>query len=229
VSGEPAAKPKRTVHRERDKRLPELIEAATRVFFEKGYRHAPVQEMADQLGILKGSIYHYVSSKEDLLALVLEAAHEHSMGLVAQVTAMDAPPLERLHEHFRLHTLWYLHDPEHVTVFFRDWQYLTGERLESIVEHRRGYDRFLRGLLRECRAAGQLDDHIDEKYISFFLLGALNSAPTWYRRDGRESAETIARTFADLCVSTVLGISALASKDVGSPRAGRPRSLRSSG
>ncbi len=227
MAGERAAKPKRTVRRERDKRLPELIEAATRVFFVKGYRDAAVQEMADQLGILKGSVYHYVSSKEDLLALVLEAAHEHSMQLVGQVSAMDAPPIERLHEHFRLHVLWYLRNPEHVTVFFRDWRYLTGERLDLVVQHRRGYDRFLRGLLAECRAAGQMSDQIDEKYVSFFLLGALNSAPTWYRRGGRDSAESIARTFADLCVSTVRGMQDLPMSDVAKPRPVRARSSRS--
>jgi TetR/AcrR family transcriptional regulator, cholesterol catabolism regulator len=207
--GEAVTSSGQTARRERDKRLPEVLDAAVRVFWEKGYSAATVQDIADALGILKGSLYHYVSGKEDLLAQVLEAAHADSMRLTELVAAMDAPPLRKLHEHFRLHMLWYLHRPEHVTVFFRDWRFLTGERLHLVTERRRGYDRFLRELLAQCQRAGDLADDVDLKYVSFFLLGAMNAAPSWYRRDGRDSAETLALSFADLCVSTVLGTRSL--------------------
>lgn len=195
----------RPAGRERDKRLPELRDAAVRVFWEKGYSAATVQDVADALGILKGSLYHYVSSKEDVLAQVLDAAHAHSTQLSERVAASDRAPLDKLHELFRLHVEWYLEQPEHVTVFFRDWRFLTGERLQVVTERRRGYDRFLRDLLEQCRAAGDVAEDVDLKYVSFFLLGALNASPNWYRRDGRDSAQEVASTFADLCVATVLG------------------------
>lgn len=198
------------VRRERNKRQPELLDAAIKVFWEKGYSAAAVQDIADELGLLKGSVYHYVSSKEDLLMQVLDAAHSQTAELIARVKELDATPRERLHEHFRLHVLWYLGRIEHVTVFFREWRFVTGERLELVVERRRGYDRFLRGLLEDCRAAGDLAADQDVKYVSFFLLGALNTAPSWYRRDGADSPETIATRFADLCVATVLGTRSLA-------------------
>jgi TetR/AcrR family transcriptional regulator, cholesterol catabolism regulator len=195
----------RTVRRERDKRLPEVLNAAVRVFWEKGYSAATIQDIADELGLLKGSVYHYVSGKEDLLGQLIEAAHAHTVQLMEQVSTMDAPPLVKLHEHFRLHARWYLDQPELVTVFFREWRFLTGERLQVVTERRRSYDRYLRTLLVQCQEVGDLATGIDVKYVSFFLLGALNTAPSWYRRDGRDSADTIARNFADLCVSTVLG------------------------
>jgi AcrR family transcriptional regulator len=198
----------RTSRRERDKRLPEVLDAAVSVFFAKGYSAASVQDIADSLGLLKGSVYHYVSSKEELLALLLDEAHLQSGRLMEQVGALDRPPLEKLREHFRLHMRWYLDRTEHVTVFFREWRFLTGGRLATVMDRRQNYDRFLRGLLAECRAAGDLDPDVDLKYISFFLLGALNTAPSWYRRDGPDSAEEVAAQFAELCVSTVLGTSA---------------------
>jgi AcrR family transcriptional regulator len=205
VNGDRGTKPGRTVQRERDKRFPELLNAAVMVFWEKGYSAASVQDIADALGLLKGSVYHYVSSKEELLNQVLEAAHAHSAELMRQVSAMDAPPLAKVHEHFRLHALWYLNQPEHVTVFFREWRFLTGERLQLVTERRRGYDRYLRSLLVQCQEAGDLAAGVDVKYLSFFLLGALNTVPSWYRRDGEDPAETIARSFADLCTGTVIG------------------------
>jgi len=199
----------RAVSRERDKRLPEVLNAAVKVFWEKGYSAATIQDIADELGLLKGSVYHYVSSKEDLLSQVLESAHAHSARLMGQVSAMDAPPLVKLHEHFRLHARWYLDQPELVTVFFREWRFLTGERLQLVSERRRSYDRYLRDLLVQCQETGDLAPGVDVKYVSFFLLGALNTTPSWYRQDGQDSADTIAGNFADLCVSTVLGTRAI--------------------
>lgn len=195
--------------RERNKRAPELLDAAVKVFWDKGYSAASVQDIADELGLLKGSVYHYVSSKEDLLMQVLDAAHAQTTHLMARVSELDVPPARRLHEHFRRHVLWYLERIEHVTVFFREWRFVTGENLVLVTERRRDYDRFLRGLLEDCRAAGDLAEDQDVKYVSFFLLGALNTAPSWYRRDGEDSAETIAARSADLCVATVLGTRAL--------------------
>jgi len=96
-------------------------------------------------------------------------------------------------------------------VFFREWRFLTGERLQLVTDRRRSYDRFLRTLLVQGQEAGDLATGVDVKYVSFFLLGALNTAPSWYRRDGRDFADTIARNFADLCVSTVLGTRAVLS------------------
>ncbi|MDX6361124.1 MAG: hypothetical protein QOC85_127, partial [Streptomyces sp.] len=90
-------------------------------------------------------------------------------------------------------------------VFFREWRFLSGARLGAVVEQRRDYDRFLRALLAECRAHGDLAPDADLRYASFFLLGALNTAPSWYRRGGPDTADDVAIRFADLCVATVLG------------------------
>ena len=84
------------------KRDREVLDAAARVFYERGYSDASVQDVADELGILKGSLYHYISSKEDLLFRLLDGTHAEVSRILDEVSALDLPPLERLHEYVRL-------------------------------------------------------------------------------------------------------------------------------
>ena len=66
----------------REERWAELIEVATQVFYEKGYDGASLQDIADRLGMLKGSLYYYIQSKEDLLFDVISAVHRDGLAVV---------------------------------------------------------------------------------------------------------------------------------------------------
>src|SRR4051812_4368664 len=72
----------------------EVLDAAARVFARRGYADASVQDVADELGILKGSLYHYIRAKEDLLFWLLEAVHGDVQQILAEVAAEEglAPP-----------------------------------------------------------------------------------------------------------------------------------------
>lgn len=222
VEGIPAAPPKRR-NRKRD-----VIDAATDVFFRKGYSAASVQDVADAVGVLKGSLYYYIASKEDLLFWILEDVHESSALIREEVMALDAEPLDRLRIYIERHVAWYLENLEEVTVFFRDWRYLAGERLETVAERRRGYDRVLRELVVAAQDNGDADPRIDAKYASFFLLAAVNHVPDWYRRDAGDAPEEIAGAIADLAVGTLVGTRPREAAPVPVRRAVRRRSRASS-
>src|SRR4030095_6756503 len=64
--------PTRCYNRRRMANLEAIIAAAASVFRTKGYHAATVQDIADEVGILKGSLYHHVKSKEDLLYLMVK-------------------------------------------------------------------------------------------------------------------------------------------------------------
>ena len=71
--------------------------AAAKVFYERGYSAATVQDIADELGILKGSLYHYIKTKEDLLFRVFEQVHKEVEAILEEVLAVEGvDPLERI-------------------------------------------------------------------------------------------------------------------------------------
>jgi TetR/AcrR family transcriptional regulator, cholesterol catabolism regulator len=183
----------------------EILEAAIDVFYEKGYTAASIQHVADAVGVLKGSLYYYIETKEDLLFRICEMVHKQSTEILDEVQALETDPIERIRAYIYAHIKWYLQNRKMVGVFFRDWRYLTGEQLEQVAAHRRGYDRLVRGMISDARTAGEVDDAIDEKYASFFILAAVNAVPDWYRTGGRDSAHKIAQAYADLTVGTLIG------------------------
>ena len=82
-----------------EQRWGEVLETASEVFGERGYPAASIQEIAERLGIAKGSLYYYARTKEDLLFEILKRAHDKALTFIREEpsTQHGAPPqrLER--------------------------------------------------------------------------------------------------------------------------------------
>jgi AcrR family transcriptional regulator len=181
-----------------------LIAAAVEVFSRKGFAATSVQEIADAAGIRKPSVYKHVSSKEELLFAILDVAHEQSVALMREVEALGLPPFEQLYEYLRRHVLSYLEDERLLNVFFREWRSVQDpERRRIIAERRRGYDTYLRGLVEECRAASGADGSLDTRFATFYILGAVNATPDWFRHASGDSAEAVARDTAQFALNMI--------------------------
>src|SRR5579864_6595984 len=128
-------------------RRSELTRAAARLFAEKGYHGTSVGDLAQALGVQKGSLYAHIDSKADLL---WEVASE---GAVAFHRGLDAvpdegPPLERIRAALRAHLRVVSEQLDVATVFVREWRYLEGERRQQFVAERRRYEERFRALFR---------------------------------------------------------------------------------
>lgn len=188
---------------DRRNRETEVVEAAIQVFYDKGYSASTIQDVADVVGVLKGSLYHYISSKEDLLFRILQASHEQTRELMTEISELDVEPLERLRVYLERTYLWYLAHPERVSVYFNQQHHLTGENRGEMRMQMREYEHYLRELLAEAKGAGALRADLDLKLASFFLLGALNSLPNWYRAGGPHSPDHIAREFTAMSLQSL--------------------------
>src|SRR6202043_297981 len=80
----------------REERWAELIETATQVFYEKGYDGASLQDIAERLGMLKGSLYYYIQTKEDLLFEVISTVHQDGLAVIQARAEAPGEPLQRL-------------------------------------------------------------------------------------------------------------------------------------
>ena len=74
----------------------QLLEAATHLFKEKGYHSTSMQELADALGMQKGSLYYYIASKEELLRRLMERATSFMATQIDEIYASDLPPAQKL-------------------------------------------------------------------------------------------------------------------------------------
>jgi AcrR family transcriptional regulator len=184
-------------HGKRDR---EIIDAAARMFCERGYADTSVKDVANAVGILKGSLYYYIDSKEDLLFRVLEDVHEDAKHILDDVGAMDAPPLERLAAYIRGHVEFNLNNLAKVAVYYHDFGQLAPERREVILEQRRRYGRFVVGLIEEAQAAGEVDPQLDSRVAAYSALGMVNWVYTWYRPVGGAPPSKLANLIAEIVV-----------------------------
>jgi TetR/AcrR family transcriptional regulator, cholesterol catabolism regulator len=191
--------------RTRRNRSQDVIEAAIHVFHKKGYASASIQDVAAEVGVLKGSLYHYIDSKEDLLARIFEDSAGHFEEMLVVAAGLDAPAVERLRSFARECSLWYLQNIERTAIYVNEWEHLSGKRLKEVKRIRDAYEQRLTGLIAEVKAAGEAAPDLDVGYATYFIFGALNGLPTWYRRRGPDSAERIADGYAGMIVATVVG------------------------
>jgi AcrR family transcriptional regulator len=187
----------------RRNREAEVLQAAIVVFWEKGYAAASVQDVADRVGVLKGSLYHYIDSKEDLLFRIFDESHRQASAILEEVAAIDAPSIERLRTYVERYLLWYLTNLERVSLYLSEWRYLSGARLAKVMEQRRTYEGFVRGLIVAAQEESDVAASVNAKFASFFILGALNGVPTWYRRNGPDPPEEIAKEYAVMALDVL--------------------------
>jgi AcrR family transcriptional regulator len=190
-------------------RQAEVTQAAVEIFWQKGYRAASIQDVAEKVGVLKGSLYYYIQSKEDLLWRVIEDVHEEWSEILKKAGEIDADPIERIHAFIKLHIEWYLTNVTEVSVFFREWHHLSGDRLKTVRARRRRYEQVIRDLITEGQASGDFSPALDEHYAARYVLAAVNAVPDWYRVSNGESAATIAETYADMTVGMLMGTTTL--------------------
>src|SRR5574340_169421 len=183
-------------------RRTELTRAAARLFAEKGYHGTSVGDLAEALGVQKGSLYAHIASKADLL---WEVARE---GAEAFHRALDEVPEEgpvvfRIRAALRGHLRVVAEQLDVATVFTREWRYLEGERREAFLGERRRYEERLRALFREGRELGELRADLDDGTAALLALSAANWAYTWLR-PGAETDE-LADRFTALLLDGMRG------------------------
>ena len=189
--------------RKRRNRDGEIVDAAIEVFWRKGYAGTSIQDLAESVGILKGSLYHYISSKEELLFRIFDASHADALAIMDEVAALSDPPLDKLRIYIERFITYYVENIKRVGLYYREWRFIEGDRAVELRRQRRTYDAFLGGLIEEAQAAGAIPKDVDTKLIAYFIQASINGIADWYREGGRLSAAQVAERYAELALATV--------------------------
>ena len=163
-------------------RRTELTREAARLFAERGYHGTSIGEIAEALGVQKGSLYAHIESKQDLL---YEAVREGAEAFHAGLDAVrdDLPAGERIRLALRAHLRVVAEQLDVATVFVREWRYLEGDRAAEFLAERRRYEERFRALFRDGRERGDLRTDLDDQAAVLLVLSAANWAYTWLPAD----------------------------------------------
>ncbi|MCE2531496.1 MAG: TetR family transcriptional regulator [Acidimicrobiia bacterium] len=182
------------------RRRQEVIDVAARIFNEKGYEATSIQEIAEEVGILKGSLYYYIDTKEDLLFSVIKEAYDAALGVIEELEQREGSALELIEALLQGHARVFASTFVQSSVFFREFRALSEERQETIREAADVYSRFLISQIRRGQRSGEIKSQINPRLAGIGIIGMMNSMAFWYRPDGPASAAQIGREFSRLVI-----------------------------
>jgi TetR/AcrR family transcriptional regulator, cholesterol catabolism regulator len=160
-----------------------VLDAAAERFVVQGYAATTLRQIAGDVGIKAGSIYHHFASKEELFASILREGIDVMVEAFERVEAdLDAAaePRARLAAHVRAHLgALFEHGPftaNHVTAFFT----APPEVRADVVPHRDAYEARWAALLDGLQAAGAIRAGLDTGLLRLTLFGAMNWSIEWF-------------------------------------------------
>src|SRR3954454_3129771 len=155
------------------RRQREIYDVAARVFHEKGYEQTSMDDIAEAVGLLKGSLYHYIDSKEDLLYGIANAVNKTVADGMARNELLEGPAIERLRAQFHGHTLTAGHDLDFlilVQVYYHEFRSLTPEHQDEVMVLRRSYVKYTRDRIALAQAEGSVCPDLEVEVIAPAIL-----------------------------------------------------------
>jgi len=174
-----------------------IVDTSARMFAAQGYHATGINELCDANGLGKGALYHYIGSKEGLLAAIHDRVMDEVLLGAERVVDAGGTPSEQL-AMLGEELLDVIHRfPDHVWVFLHEFPALTGERAERFRERRRTYERQVEAVLQAGVDSGDFRD-LDPWLTARAWLGMHNYTYLWLKPGHRLSARDVAEPFADI-------------------------------
>ena len=172
------------------------MQVAARLFAQRGFHGTSMADLAEAMGVQKGSLYSLTGSKQDLLVVVTRegaAAFHAALDRVPE----DVPPLERIRLALRAHLAVVAAQVDTATVFIREWRFLEEPELTAFRDERRRYADRWQALFRDAAERGALRTDLDVDATVLLVLSSANWAYTWIRPE-TDTDELADRFFAIL-------------------------------
>jgi AcrR family transcriptional regulator len=184
------------------KRETEVYTVAARLFARKGFHATRMQDIADELGMQKGSLYYYFDSKDELLNELVTGSVQEAQNSLQAILNSDRSPPQKLAlavaEHLRILQLnadLHLINAQEILMSLDEETAVTTKTLLK------DYENIWNAIVQEGISSGDFRSDLDQKIIIKALLGLCNSTLTWFEPDGRLTSQQIAQIFTELIIN----------------------------
>lgn len=176
-----------------------LIQAAARLFRDKGYERTTVRDLAAEVGILSGSLFHHFKNKERILRAVMEEAILLNTETMKVALAEANSPETRVLALIKCELASILGDTgAAMTVLVFEWRSLSEDSQADILALRDIYEQLWLDALSEAKDSGLVV--IDPFILRRLLTGALSWTVNWYDEQGDMDLDSLARHALSLAI-----------------------------
>lgn len=178
----------------------DILQAAAQVFRQKGFHGSSMEDIAKAVNLQKPSLYHHVSSKQEILLALLDRALELLLERISTISQQDNSPDEKLKQMIRTYLQILAENTDLSAVLLFEHRSLERRQHARHVPNRDKFEALWRTVLEEGVAAQQFQCD-NPALATRAILGILNWTITWYRPDGSLDINQIADHYSDLLLN----------------------------
>lgn len=181
-----------------------IMNVAMHLFGKKGFNGTSMRDIANAVGLLPGSLYAHIESKEALLLEIVADGIGRFISAVEPHVASEGDPVRRLRQMIAAHVEVVADNPERSQVVFHQWRFLSADNLPQAIERRRRYESCYVQVVGDGVRCGLIKPDLNLRIAVLTILGALNWTPEWFSPGGKLSAAQIGELMADTLLSGIL-------------------------
>jgi TetR/AcrR family transcriptional regulator, cholesterol catabolism regulator len=180
-------------------RRQQVLDIAARLFATRGYSQTTVRDIADEAGILSGSLYHHFDSKETMAVEVLSDFMGSLLERFNSIVADSADPRDALDGLVRAAYLA-IHEQPYAVASYQNESALFASvpRLQFVQDASAEIESIWRGVLEKGRERGDFRSDVDPALAYLFIRDAVWSAVKWYKPNGKYKHDVLADQFLTL-------------------------------
>jgi TetR/AcrR family transcriptional regulator, cholesterol catabolism regulator len=182
-----------------------IMDAAMHLFGKQGYSGTSMRDIAGAVGVLPGSLYAHIASKETLLVDIVDDGIHRFLAAVRPHVESNATPMDKLRAMMIAHVAVVADNPERSLVVFHQWRFLGNSNIEAAIGKRRDYEQAFIGVIESGMKSGEFRANLNRRIAVLTILGALNWTPEWLSPDGSLSPEEVGGMIADTLLMGVRG------------------------
>ena len=181
----------------------DILEAAAQVFRHKGFHGASMQDIAKAVNLQKPSLYHHVSSKQEILLELLDRALELLLERISPIAAQNIPAEDRLRQMIREYLQILVENIDLSAVLLFEHRSLEGKQHARHVPNRDKFEALWRSVLADGVRTRKFVCE-DISIATRAILGIMNWTITWYRPHGDLTITEIADQYSNLLLNGLL-------------------------
>jgi AcrR family transcriptional regulator len=177
-------------------RYQSILNVAAKVFRQKGYHHATISDIAREVGLQKGSLYHHIESKEELLHEIVISSLALYVGSLKQILNSATAPQDAVREAIIAHMAPIDMQFDRIYVFLNEAHNLSKERKGEVDIQLNEYERLWIEVLKRGKRKRVFRADLDCKITMLSIFGMCNWSLRWYKQQGKYSAKALGEMYA---------------------------------
>jgi AcrR family transcriptional regulator len=174
-----------------DKKLEHILRTSARIFAEKSYHSTSMREISRASGVSLAGLYHYCSSKEELLFLIQDHCFGRVVERLEERIKTVADPFEKLRILIENHLSFFAANMAEMKVLSHEAESLAGDLHKHVSTKKERYARLARKVLREIQEQNGKGPGVDLTVATYALFGMMNWIYNWYDPAGKLSVHQL--------------------------------------